>query len=92
MVILQHKIEVDEAKVQQRMSDDFAIITLIPINTKSSIITVPLEDTSMSGTFVVNLPKKEKEKEQIRCIASKYFVLCIRRVVCLYNTIYMIIL
>ena len=46
--------EVDDevAKVQQKMSDDF--VTWIPNNIKSSIITVPPEDTPMSGTFVAN--------------------------------------
>jgi len=46
--------EVDDevAKIQQKMSDDF--VTWIPNNIKSSIITVPPEDTQMSGTFVAN--------------------------------------
>ena len=48
--------EVDDeiAKVQQRMSDNF--VTLIPNNIKSSTITVPAEDSPISGvnTFVAN--------------------------------------
>ena len=44
---------VDEIqKVPQRMSDDF--VALIPNNIKSSIITIPPEDTPLSGTFVAN--------------------------------------
>ena len=64
------------------MSD---FVTLIP-NIKSSIITVPPEDTPMSGTFVANEPTKEKEKERIS-IGSQHSVInnlsCI--VVSLYN-------
>jgi tubulin beta len=46
--------EVDDevAKIQQKMADDF--VTWIPNNIKSSIISVPPEDTPMSGTFVAN--------------------------------------
>jgi tubulin beta len=46
--------EVDDevAKIQQKMADDF--VTWIPNNIKSSIITVPPEDTPMSGTFCAN--------------------------------------
>jgi tubulin beta len=46
--------EVDDeiAKIQQKMADDF--VTWIPNNIKSSIITVPPEGASMSGTFVAN--------------------------------------
>ena len=46
--------EVDDEipKIQQKMSDDF--VTWIPNNIKSAIVTVPPEDTPMSGTFVAN--------------------------------------
>ena len=46
--------EVDDeiAKIQQKMSDDF--VAWIPNNIKSSIISIPPEDTPMSGTFVAN--------------------------------------
>merc|ERR1712173_406671 len=46
--------EVDDeiAKIQQKMADDF--VTWIPNNIKSSIVTVPPEDTDMSATFVAN--------------------------------------
>ena len=46
--------EVDDqiAQVQGKMSEDF--VTWIPNNIKSSIITVPPETTSISGTFVAN--------------------------------------
>ena len=54
--------EVDDeiANVQQNMSD---FVTFIP-SIKSSIITVPPEDTAMSGTFVANVPTKEKETKK----------------------------
>eukprot|EP01084_Bolivina_argentea_P014772 27623_1 len=46
--------EVDDEldKIQQKMDDDF--VTWIPKNIKSSIIVVPPEGCSMSGTFVAN--------------------------------------
>jgi len=46
--------EVDDevAKIQAKMADDF--VTWIPNNIKSSIIVVPPEGTTMSGTFVAN--------------------------------------
>ena len=40
------------ATVQQKMSDD--LVTWIPNNIKSSIITVPPKDTPITCTFVAN--------------------------------------
>jgi tubulin beta len=46
--------EVDDqvAQIQAKMAEDF--VTWIPNNIKSAIITVPPEDSPMSGTFVAN--------------------------------------
>jgi tubulin beta len=46
--------EVDDevAKIQQKMADDF--VTWIPNNIKSSIIVVPPDGCTISGTFVAN--------------------------------------
>jgi len=46
--------EVDDetAKIQQKMADDF--VSWIPNNLKTSVINIPQEGSSMSGTFVAN--------------------------------------
>ena len=53
------------------MSDDF--VTWIPNNIKSSIITVPPEDSAMSGTFVANTTAIKQVFERISSQFAKMY-------------------
>eukprot|EP01083_Nonionella_stella_P008327 23953_1 len=65
--------EVDDevAKIQQKMADDF--VTRIPNNIKSTIIVVPPEGCSMSGTFVANTTANKGVFQRISAQFAKMY-------------------